>query len=114
MVPEFVPLAEPVVDAVFAVLVLDAAADDDSSWLADSSADERLGTAFDEVAAEMGAARRAAAARAMKCDRENIMMDVCCVPPNPPRSYVCAKVLRNVVQSSILSSFSFSNNDRRL
>lgn len=73
----FDPVADPVFDAVFAESVFDAVAPvvEACAALSDAAAEERLGTA-PEVAAEMGAARSAAAAKATSCDRENFIVNV--------------------------------------
>ena len=77
--------AEPVFDAVSAESVLDAvfAVFEASAWLSDFAAEERLGTApADEDAADMGVARKIAAARANKGDRENFIVNVCVTDPS--------------------------------
>lgn len=49
-----------------------------AAWLSDFAAEERLGTApADEDAADMGVARKVAAARANKGDRENFIVNMC-------------------------------------
>jgi hypothetical protein len=98
---EFVldPVAEPVFDAVFAEPVLDAvfAVEDSCASLSDFAAEERLGTPPELEAAEMGAARSVAAARAKRGDRENLMMNVrMCNRILQDCMLVPARVLRNV------------------
>lgn len=71
------PVADPVFDAVFAELVSDAVPPvvEPCAALSDAAAAERLGFA-PEVAAETGAARSVAAAKATSCDRENFIVSV--------------------------------------